>query len=45
MLNEIPAEWLPVRCETNRPSGPMGWTMTRGSTTRTDGVVAFPVEQ
>ena len=20
----IPAEWLPVRCETNRPSGPMG---------------------
>ena len=20
----IPAEWLPMRCETNRPSGPMG---------------------
>ena len=20
----IPAEWLPVRCETNRPSGPIG---------------------
>ena len=20
----VPAEWLPVRCETNRPSGPMG---------------------
>ena len=24
MVHEIPAEWLPVRCETNRPSGPMG---------------------
>ena len=23
MVHEIPAEWLPVRCETNRPSGPM----------------------
>ena len=25
MVHEIPAEWLPVRCETNRPSGPIGW--------------------
>ena len=24
MVHEIPAEWLPVRCETNRPSEPMG---------------------
>jgi len=24
MVHEIPAEWLPVRCETNRPSGPIG---------------------
>jgi len=24
MVYEIPAEWLPVRCETNRPSGPIG---------------------
>ena len=24
MVHEIPAEWLPVRCETNRPSEPIG---------------------
>ena len=24
MVHEIPAEWLPVRCETNRPAGAIG---------------------
>ena len=24
MVHEIPAEWLPVRCETNRPAGDIG---------------------
>ena len=24
-VHEIPAEWLPVRCETKRPSRPIGW--------------------
>jgi len=25
MVHEIPAEWLPVRCERKWPSGPIGW--------------------
>ena len=29
MVHEIPAEWLPVRCETNRPSGPSAETVER----------------
>ena len=25
MVHEIPAEWLPVRCETKRPAGAIGF--------------------
>ena len=49
MVHEIPAEWLPVRCETNRPLGPIGpsggaWKYAKAPSTKKTWRDSLPID-